>query len=313
MNEFSEQIKKISVVVAVYNNISYLQETLESIISQDYPNVEIVICDDCSTKFSKTDLLDEINKCKLSKRKIIVVRNDENIGTVKNLDNAYKLSTGDLIVNLSCGDVFTNHSILNQIVACMEKNNYSNLICSRLLCDEHLKPICEIPPKKYRNYLTKKFSGNFNFYFRIITETHYGFPSGSAFCILKNTYLENNGYDNDYLLLEDKPFFSSLAYKGILNFNFDIVSVKYRKGGVSTSKEPNPKVINDLFLYYKKENLVHNDIGFFKSRIKKDYLNFKLIKRNKTETLWFLIAHPFLTIFILKNKIYFNKMYKGLF
>ena len=39
---------KISVVVPIYNVESYLEKSLDSILNQDYPNLEIILIDDCS-------------------------------------------------------------------------------------------------------------------------------------------------------------------------------------------------------------------------------------------------------------------------
>jgi glycosyltransferase involved in cell wall biosynthesis len=44
----------ISVVMATYNGAEYLSEQLDSLLSQTYPNMEIVICDDASTDGTST-------------------------------------------------------------------------------------------------------------------------------------------------------------------------------------------------------------------------------------------------------------------
>ena len=39
----------VSIVLCTYNGEKYLDEQLSSIINQTYKNIEIIICDDCST------------------------------------------------------------------------------------------------------------------------------------------------------------------------------------------------------------------------------------------------------------------------
>ena len=39
-------MKKLSVVVPVYNVEEYLKRCVDSIINQDYPNIEIILVDD---------------------------------------------------------------------------------------------------------------------------------------------------------------------------------------------------------------------------------------------------------------------------
>ena len=36
---------KISIVIPTYNQASYLEETLNSVISQNYPDLELIVCD----------------------------------------------------------------------------------------------------------------------------------------------------------------------------------------------------------------------------------------------------------------------------
>ena len=40
-----------TVVVLSYNNSKYLEECLDSILMQSYPEIEIIIADDCSKEF----------------------------------------------------------------------------------------------------------------------------------------------------------------------------------------------------------------------------------------------------------------------
>ena len=43
-----EQLPLVSVIVPVYNMEKYLAETLDSIITSDYPNFEVIVMDDGS-------------------------------------------------------------------------------------------------------------------------------------------------------------------------------------------------------------------------------------------------------------------------
>ena len=43
------KIKKISIVLPVYNGAKYLAESIESVINQTYANWELIIVNDCST------------------------------------------------------------------------------------------------------------------------------------------------------------------------------------------------------------------------------------------------------------------------
>lgn len=42
-------MEKVSLIMTTYNSIEHIEETLQSALSQDYPNLEIVIADGLST------------------------------------------------------------------------------------------------------------------------------------------------------------------------------------------------------------------------------------------------------------------------
>lgn len=43
-----QQLPKVSVVIAVYNNKEYLPDAIASALAQDYPNLDVWLCDDAS-------------------------------------------------------------------------------------------------------------------------------------------------------------------------------------------------------------------------------------------------------------------------
>ena len=47
-----EHIPLVSVAMTTYNGEKFLREQIDSILNQTYQNLEIVICDDCSTDHS---------------------------------------------------------------------------------------------------------------------------------------------------------------------------------------------------------------------------------------------------------------------
>jgi glycosyltransferase involved in cell wall biosynthesis len=42
-------MKNVSVVIPVYNGVNYLGKAIESVLAQDYPNIELIVCDGEST------------------------------------------------------------------------------------------------------------------------------------------------------------------------------------------------------------------------------------------------------------------------
>lgn len=56
----------ISIIVPSYNHYNYLEQRMESVFNQTYPNFEVILLDDCSTDKSQEILLEYAKKSKVS-------------------------------------------------------------------------------------------------------------------------------------------------------------------------------------------------------------------------------------------------------
>lgn len=72
-------MEKIDILLATYNGQKYLSELLESILSQTYENIRILVCDDCSSDDTFKILEEYLRK----DERIIVFKNEKNIGSDK--------------------------------------------------------------------------------------------------------------------------------------------------------------------------------------------------------------------------------------
>ena len=50
--------KLVSIAMATYNGEKYLKEQVDSIYAQTYKNIEVIVCDDCSSD-KTVEILDE--------------------------------------------------------------------------------------------------------------------------------------------------------------------------------------------------------------------------------------------------------------
>lgn len=84
---------KVSVCVPVYNGARYLRECLESILSQSYQDLEVLIVDDGSTDDSLAI------SSEYSKRdpRVRLLRNSKNLGLVGNWNHSVRLAQGEWI------------------------------------------------------------------------------------------------------------------------------------------------------------------------------------------------------------------------
>ena len=86
----------VSVVMATYNGVEYLEEQLDTIREQTRSVNELIICDDGSTDNTVGILKDYISRYGLAE-KWQVYENSSNLGYADNFNHAASLATGDLL------------------------------------------------------------------------------------------------------------------------------------------------------------------------------------------------------------------------
>ena len=92
-NILSRESKKISVVMPVYNAEVFLGDAIESILDRTLQNFEFIIVEDASTDNS----FEIINKYMKSDNRIILLRNEENLGIAETRTKGTKCAKGKYI------------------------------------------------------------------------------------------------------------------------------------------------------------------------------------------------------------------------
>lgn len=90
---------KISAVITLYNLEKYIDDAIQSVLRQTRPPEEIIVVDDCSTDRSA-------NVVSRYGGKIIHIRQDKNIGALRNSLSGLKAATGDIVAFLDGDDVW---------------------------------------------------------------------------------------------------------------------------------------------------------------------------------------------------------------
>lgn len=105
---------KISVVTAVYNNASTIRDALESTLSQQYPNVELVVIDGGSTDGTR-EVIERYRD------RIATYVSEPDRGIYDALNKGVRLATGDVIGFLHSDDLFADNQALNRVAEAMRE------------------------------------------------------------------------------------------------------------------------------------------------------------------------------------------------
>lgn len=112
-----KSIPLVSIMIPTYNQATLLGKAIESALSQDYENLEVVVCDDNST-----DNTEEVLSRYANHPQVRTHCNEKNLGRVKNYKHLLEdLAHGEWAVNLDGDDFFTDDSFISSSVSLATK------------------------------------------------------------------------------------------------------------------------------------------------------------------------------------------------
>lgn len=148
MNNNKDYPPLVSVGIVTYNQIEFLRQCIQSVLSQDYPNFEIIVADDAST-----DLTQELlkNYAVQYPGKFVLRLSEKNKGITKNSNEAYFACSGRYIAFMGGDDLMLPGKLSAQ-VAWMEQDE------NRVICG-HALSLCDHTGRVYGLYKKKGISG----------------------------------------------------------------------------------------------------------------------------------------------------------
>jgi glycosyltransferase involved in cell wall biosynthesis len=102
---------KTSVIVTCYNQEKYIAQCLDSIVFNLIPDLELIICDDCSTDSSVQIISKWIKNHTHQFERISFIQHQKNCGVTLSLNELISECRGDLISPLAGDDYYLNGAI----------------------------------------------------------------------------------------------------------------------------------------------------------------------------------------------------------
>ena len=99
------EVPRATLFLLCYNQARTVARAVESVLAQDYPNLEIILSDDCSTDDS-FELLRSAADNYGGSHSLKLNRNPENFGLIGHVNKAFDLASGELVV-LAAGDDYS--------------------------------------------------------------------------------------------------------------------------------------------------------------------------------------------------------------
>ena len=243
----------VSVLIGTYNRDNLIYRCLDSILAQNYENIEIIIINDCSTDNTVEVLSEYVHKYP---KKIQFFNNKENKGIAYNSNLAYSKSKGKYLALVGDDDEwFDKDKIRKQIEAFNQNRNlgivstFWNDVKNSKILKEH-KPVVE------ENYLCQILKGN-------------GVYCGSTVLISKKAWDAVNGFDERVPRGTDSDLFRSIIAKKFKTQILEFIST-------NVYIDDHPRMTPTKSTKSLKKDIISNEIC-----LEKFYAEFQECKHSK--------------------------------
>ncbi len=246
--------KKVCVTIPVRNSEQFIEESINSVLSQDYPNLNINIYEGQSTDNTKK-LLKQFEK--FENVKIIYT---SNLGSpCRAIKRCLELPDADIVIPLMSDDFFIHNSVVTSFVNEFTENNadfvYGN---------------CYVVDRYNTSKILRKVK-NFNYNINDLKDGNH--PNWSSVAFKKSLIKELNFNSNDYKFACDFDFYikilSNTKYRSCYLDNY---TSKHRIAGASSKNLSTMISANNEAYKSWKNNGIKVSIFFL---IKKPFLKIK--------------------------------------
>lgn len=207
---------RVSIITVVYNGENTIVDTIQSVSSQSYSDIEYIVIDGDSTDST-------LNIVNSYKDRINVLVSEPDKGVYDAMNKGIAKSSGEIIGILNADDIFASHNIIEEIVKLFKSDKALKAVYGNIEYFEN-----NDYNKIVRYWKTKT-------YYPTFFEDGEVPPHPSLF-VRKEVYDKIGTYYPHFKIASDHEFmFRMLKVHGYKSFYFDTTIVKMRIGGVSTS------------------------------------------------------------------------------
>jgi len=215
---------KVSVITVVYNNIETISDAIDSVLQQEYDNIEYIIIDGKSND-GTVEIISRYGD------KIDIFISEKDDGIYDAINKGIRLANGDIIGLLHSDDIFTDENVISRVVEPFFDLGIDSIYSDLVYVDKH----------DQNKIIRKWISGNYN-----RNKFIYGWMPPHPTFFVKRILFERYGYyDTSFGSAADYELILRFMYKyGITTYYIPKILVKMRIGGKSNSNFKNRLIAN---------------------------------------------------------------------
>ncbi len=208
---------KVSLITTCYNRAASIRGSIESVLGQDYPDIEYIVVDGASSDGT----LDIINQYK---DKISTIISEPDNGMYEAINKGLRAATGDIIGLVHSDDWLFSPSVISHVVECFNNTGADFLYGDGIF----------VKPDDNNSVVRKWLGGTYRLW-----KVKHGWLPLHPTCYIKRDILSRKGFYNEtYKIAADSDFLLRLLLPGDLNVAYLQENIiKMRMGGLSTNSE----------------------------------------------------------------------------
>lgn len=235
---------KVSIVTVVYNNKCTIQDAMNSVLAQEYDELEYVIVDGASTD-GTIEVIKEVVKGYPERSIRFISEKDDGIYDAMN--KGIRLASGDVIGILNSDDFYMNNNVISKVINEFREKNvdavFADLVYVR----------ANDLDKIVRYYDSANFHPG---------KMAYGWmPAHPTFFTKKKIYEQYGLYKGNYQISADYELIARFLFKNNVSYSYiPKVLIKMRLGGASTRSLKSSWILNKEVLRACAENGIKTNI-----------------------------------------------------
>lgn len=224
--------QKVTIITVCFNRVKTIGAAIESVLLQDYPDIEYLIIDGNSTDGT----VEVINKYKDRVTKTI---SEPDHGMYEAINKGIRMATGDIIGLVHSDDMLLGNHVISDVVNQIEKTNADLCYGNGIFVNDH---------KIVRNWISGKYHR---------WKVRIGWLPLHSTCYFKKDVLMKGGlYDEHYKIAADSDLLVRYLYEYNLKISYlNEYIICYRMGGLSTNTD-------NLRLMWQEDIEIYRSHGF---------------------------------------------------
>lgn len=245
---------KLSIITVCYNGARTIADTLESVASQNHPDIQHIVIDGASTDGT-------LEVIKRHGQHVAQLVSEPDRGIYEAMNKGLRLATGNIIGFLNADDVYADTGVLARVSATMEAEKLDALFGDAEFVSPD-RPDCPLRRYRSRHFRPGRIAWGW-------------MPAHPTLFLRRELYKRFGLFRTDYRIAGDFELVARMFHGDTLKYrHVPEVLVRMRTGGVSTGGWRNTLLLNREVLRACRENGISTSLPRILSKYPAKLLEF---------------------------------------